>query len=92
MANVLSVLKEASVMAKVTHRKELEKEGWEMRSVLDEPRLSEAVELYKELGFEVKVLPFVPAEFPGECAECMKGACDRYKVIYTCMKPDSENS
>jgi len=41
------------------------------------------------LGFEVKVLPFVPDEFPGECSECMKGACDRYKVVYTRMKPGS---
>ena len=39
---------------------ELEKEGWSRQFTSDEPRLSEAVELYKSLGFEVHLEPIVP--------------------------------
>jgi hypothetical protein len=38
-------------------RTELEKEGWTRQFTVDEPRLSEAVEMYKSLGFEVHLEP-----------------------------------
>ena len=43
-----------------THRqreKELEAEGWTRQFVAGEPRLSEASEMYRELGFEVLLEP-----------------------------------
>ena len=54
--------------------------GWERCFVADEPRLSESVETYRELGYEVTVLP-VELE-AGECNECLRAAPDRFKVIY----------
>ena len=48
----------------MTKEEELVNEGWERQSVLSEPRLSEAVEMYKELGFEVRVEPV-----DGECMD-----------------------
>ncbi len=47
----------------MTREEELKKEGWEKRFTIDEPRLSEMVEQYKELGFddeEIKIenIPF----------------------------------
>ena len=60
---------------------ELRKEGWEKRFTTDEPRLSEAVEQYKQIGFEVLVEPVDPAS--GECTGCLAGVSNRIKTIYT---------
>ena len=64
---------------------ELKKEGWEKRFIADEPRLSEAVALYEEIGFEVLLEPVdTSAE---ECAPCMT-VDDSYKTIYTRPKKE----
>ena len=55
--------------------------GWQRCFVADEPRLSEAVETYQELGFEVCLLP--ASTLDDECTECMMRDPDRFKVIYT---------
>ena len=61
---------------------ELEKQGWQLQFTTDEPRLSEAVELYEELGNEVRVEPAC-TELPlPECTTCYERFCDRYKTIF----------
>jgi hypothetical protein len=65
----------------MTREEELAKEGWEKQSILSEPRLSEAVETYKELGFEVLVEPVDLECMDDDCKECF--ADDDCKVIYT---------
>lgn len=70
-------------MSDKSREAELEKEGWTRQFTADEPRLSEAVEMYKLLGFEVHLEPIVPDESPEECAACLEVMCDRYKTIYT---------
>lgn len=57
--------------------------GWIRRSTIDEPRLSELVETYEELGFEVKLLPISPEELGDQCSECMLKEPDRFRTIYT---------
>ena len=70
----------------------LEAEGWTKMFIAGEPRLSEAVEVYKETGFDVHLepLPKEPEceECPGEdnqgeCRVCFEGSEDQYKIIYT---------
>ena len=75
----------------------LEKEGWTRRFVAGEPRLSEAVEVYTQAGFEVCLQPFPTEEgecetCPGEekrdqygkeCRVCFEGSEDQYKIIFT---------
>lgn len=74
---------------------ELEKEGWVKQFVANEPRLSEAVSLYEELGFEVRLEP-LPAgqecrsctgaenlKEQGECRVCFEGFEDQYRIIFT---------
>lgn len=51
---------------------------------MDEPRLSEMAEQYKELGFEVLLEPVDPSS--EECTTCITAAADRYKTIYTRRK------
>jgi len=60
---------------------ELLAEGWQRCFIADEPRLSEAVETYEELGFDVTLLPVPPED--GECTVCMQQQPERFKVIYT---------
>ena len=63
---------------------ELERLGWVRRFVADELRLSEAVELYKSLGYEVRLEPAVFDETSEECKKCLLYQdCDKYKTIYT---------
>jgi hypothetical protein len=64
----------------------LNNEGWQRRFIADEPRLSEAREMYNSLGFEVR---FEPVEIDtDDCTECMRSNPDKYKVIYTKAKSD----
>jgi hypothetical protein len=65
----------------MTREKQLKKEGWEKRFTIDEPRLSEMLEQYRELGFEVLLEPVdLSSE---ECTSCIAVDPKRYKTIYT---------
>ena len=79
----------------------LESEGWSKRFVASEPRLSEAVEIYKEAGFEVRLeaLPKEPEceacegeEDKDECRICFEGFEDQYKIIFTRPKQGETES
>lgn len=72
----------------MTREEELKKEGWEKRFTIDEPRLSEMVEEYKEVGFEVFLEPVDPSS--EECSSCISAFHDRYKTIYTRPRQDSK--
>ena len=72
--------------------KSLEDEGWARRFVACEPRLSEAVELYKEIGFDVHLAPLpeepecescAGEEGTDKCRVCFEGSEDQYKIIFT---------
>ena len=72
----------------MTREEELRKEGWEKRFTIDEPRLSEMVEQYNELGFEVLLDPVETSS--EQCTTCIEAFRDRYRTIYTRQKSDSE--
>lgn len=58
--------------------------GFERRFVSEEPRLSESVELYESLGFEVALRPLSEADLSAEdCAACLRADPQRYRVIWT---------
>ena len=65
----------------MSREEELQREGWVKRFTTDEPRLSEAVEEYKEIGFEVLLEPVDTSS--EECTGCITAFSDRYKTIYT---------
>ncbi len=78
----------------------LKRNGWTKQFVACEPRLSEAVEMYQQTGFEVHLEPLPKAEnaggliveeAPGECRKCFDGFEDQYKVIFTRPKKDTSN-
>ena len=67
---------------------ELKKEGWQKQFTSEEPRLSEAKELYESLGLEVHLEPATPEEIGPECSICFEDMPDRYKTIYTRQKKE----
>jgi len=83
---------------------ELEKQGWIMQFIANEPRLSEAVALYKELGFDVHLEPLPKGpecdtcagaedrKERGECRVCFEGFEDQYKIIFTRRRNDLQPS
>ena len=60
----------------------LKKQGWNRQFVTDEPRLTEAVQLYKQLGYQVKLEQATYEEVNQMCANCLEDDCQRYKTIY----------
>ncbi len=78
----------------MTREESLESQGWTRQFVADEPRLTEAAEMYRELGFEVLLEPLsrepeckrcegTEEQPQGECRVCYQGVEDRYRIIYT---------
>jgi hypothetical protein len=77
----------------VNREEELLRAGWEKRFVACEPRLSEMVDMYREIGFEVHLEPLPAREDPRaeEGASCEEKGCtacfdadpERYRVIFT---------
>lgn len=62
-------------------------EGWVEQFMTDEPRLGEAVEEYRRLGFQVHLEPVDPAACASEpgCAACFERpeVAARFKIIFT---------
>ena len=65
---------------------ELEKKGWIKRNTIDEPRLSEIVEEYKALGFEVHLEPVNLDELDEVCRRCYGNDGGRFKTVYVRKK------
>ncbi len=70
----------------MNREEELRKNGWNKRSALEEPRLSEVVELYTSLGFEVILEPVNPGDLGADCSMCYQDSCDKFKMVYTRKK------
>jgi hypothetical protein len=66
----------------MTREQELTRQGWQKQVTYDEPRLSEMVDMYREIGFEVRLEFFDPLQEP-VCTECMQVSPERYQTIYT---------
>ncbi len=69
---------------KMKREEELKSQGWTKRFMIDEPRLSEAVAEYEEIGFEVLLEPLdLSALSSEECTSCISALSDCSKTIYT---------
>lgn len=67
-------------------------QGWRRRFMANQPRLGEAVAMYRRLGLEVRLEPVDPAACQPEsgCASCLRRpeVAAQFKVIFT-RKPAS---
>jgi hypothetical protein len=72
------------IMSKPTKSREQEllSQGWVKQSTHDEPRLSDVVEMYTEIGLEVHLEPFDPAT-EDACTQCLQASAKKFKTIYT---------
>ena len=60
-------------------------QGWEKKATYDDPRLTEMVDMYQEIGLEVHLEPFY-AENEDGCTGCLQQFPDQFKTIYTRQK------
>ena len=71
----------------MNNSKEKNRAGWVRRCILDNHRVSERVEMYESIGFEVMVKDVDPEQLPEEyCKECFIANPEKYKIIYTRKK------
>jgi hypothetical protein len=75
-----------NLKTELCRHEQLIKEGWTRRFIYDEPRLTEAQELYESMGLEVRLEPIIPDELEDGCDTCIRAAPERYKIIYTRSK------
>lgn len=61
---------------------ELLRQGWTRRFVAGPPRLTEAIEIYRSLGFAVHLEHPQPEELAKECETC-QAALGLFRVVYT---------
>ncbi len=54
--------------------------GWLYRGIFDDPRLTEIVSLYENLGFMVRMTPFFVEK---GCDRCFKDTPKKFKALYT---------
>jgi hypothetical protein len=69
----------------MTPEEKLISAGWEKKATYDDPRLSEMVAVYEEIGLDVHLEPF-DAENEDGCTGCMQSFPDQFKTIYTRKK------
>jgi len=64
--------------------KNYESHGWIERNIAEEPRLTELVEFYEELGYKV-MLKDISQEFLNseQCNTCLLQNPEKYKIIFT---------
>jgi hypothetical protein len=71
----------------MTPEEKLIAEGWEKKATYDNPRLTEMVAMYEEIGLEVHLEPFNAKNEDG-CTGCMQQFPDPFKTIYTRKKSE----
>ena len=71
----------------MTPEEKLINDGWVKQATYDDPRLSEMVNSYKEIGLEIHLEPFNSDNQEG-CTGCMELFPDNFKTIYTRKKID----
>lgn len=71
----------------MAHKELIEQDGWVKRFAACEPRLSEAVKMYQDSVFDVRLGPFsAGSKIEPGCMTCFKGYEDHFAVIYTRTK------
>lgn len=57
--------------------------GWERRIITDRERARELSDVYRSVGFEVRVVTAVPDDFADSCAPCPLVQAGAFHVVYT---------
>ena len=76
-------VKRARAEGQIRPDPELIADGWERRFVADARRAEETMELYEQLGFEVRAEPAQAEELGDDCDDCQLLLLLQFKTIYT---------
>lgn len=57
--------------------------GWQRRIITDRERARELSDIYRSVGFEVRVVAAIPEDFADSCAPCPLVRAGAFQVIYT---------
>jgi len=57
--------------------------GWERRFITDATRAPEVIQLYRQLGFEVRLEPVPPEQPAGPCEACQLVMLLQFRTVYT---------
>ena len=74
----------------MTPEEKLISSGWQKKATYDDPRLTEVVDMYEEIGLDVHLEPFNAANESG-CSDCMQQLPGQFKTIYTRQKSRDES-
>jgi len=77
--------------AELTADPALVADGWERRFVTDGRRAREVIDLYKELGYEVRAEPVRAEELENDCEDCQLIVLMQFKTIYTRKRDTTRN-
>ena len=58
-------------------------QGWQRRFVTDMNRAAEVADLYRQLGFEIRLEPIPQEQFGEHCDACQLAMLLRFRTIYT---------
>ena len=64
---------------------QLSAEGWERRFIADAQRAQDAIEMYAEMGHEVRLEPVNATGLSEACSGCLE-AFAQFRVVYTRKK------
>ena len=74
---------EQETAQRTPREEELALEGWEKKFTAMEPKITEYVKMYEEMGFEVHTEPVTREELGQECTSCYALTFDLFQTIYT---------
>ncbi len=57
--------------------------GWQRRIITDRERARELSDIYRSVGFEVRVVTAIPEDFADSCAPCPLVRAGAFQVVYT---------
>lgn len=61
-------------------------QGWERRFTTDAQRVEEVMQLYSQLGYEVRAEPVQAVETHEGCDDCHSSVASKFSTIYTRLK------
>ena len=57
--------------------------GWERRIITDRERARELGDIYRSVGFDVRVVTAIPEDFADSCTPCPLVQAGAFQVVYT---------
>ena len=57
--------------------------GWDRRIITDRARARELGDIYRAVGFEVRIVVAVPEDFADSCESCPLVQAGAFQVVYT---------